>query len=521
VTIRYDSAPNKGKARVEKKQKDYASPGLHILHEALDLMPGQFSKALRADLGGGLKEVLPPKPCHDPSVPILILTKICTNEEETNGCLKDAAYAVSTLKKQADEAERQAKKAAAQELVLPEEHDLDAAVAALRRTTYQQISEMRSLGQPPARLLKAAEATSLLLFGGGKERHQASPTGSHHRRIVEVANTSNPVWVAFLKDVLSVGVDNFRQLFEEFDKDAVTSELIARIEPIVKSKDFQPPAFQKGDQKSSITLLRPLVAWINAVYKYHRAAVGQRKSTMSRSHSNAGSGVASEFTVTMTRSSKIWETPRPLIVVALVRYPGVKDVETKFQEAKQHLLKEGADAVVAREGSNLEGGGARILLENGLADARERRGLLEDERQVMESISSEKAQILFEMRKCNTAYPGDLLCAGGLLDLVRGSIVCTTEEQVRNIFDAAMNFTIKDDGCQVVRIKNGFHTPAVGGYCDLKLFLFIAKDEYIFGGRPNKCYHICELQVHLQSFLDCKQYTHLPYQADRGDFDPG
>mmetsp|Transcript_27782 Transcript_27782/g.79587 ORF Transcript_27782/g.79587 Transcript_27782/m.79587 type:complete len:85 (-) Transcript_27782:19-273(-) len=83
-----------------------------------------------------------------------------------------------------------------------------------------------------------------------------------------------------------------------------------------------------------------------------------------------------------------------------------------------------------------------------------------------------------------------------------------------------MTLTIKDHGCEVVRIKNGFHTPAVGGYCDLKLFLFIAREVNTGFRKDSKCYHVCELQVHMQSFLDCKQYTHLPYQADRGDFDP-
>lgn len=118
-------------------------------------------------------------------------------------------------------------------------------------------------------------------------------------------------------------------------------------------------------------------------------------------------------------------------------------------------------------------------------------------------------------------------------------------------------------------MKNGFHSPAAGGYCDLKqkpqqipsgvglhvpvfcieleqlrLFLLIAHDKPQDGAMvgskavrtnfSNQCglcavggisfviwlscpiilrqvCHICELQVHLKQFLACKKYTHLPY----------
>merc|ERR1711948_83413 len=84
---------------------------------------------------------------------------------------------------------------------------------------------------------------------------------------------------------------------------------------------------------------------------------------------------------------------------------------------------------------------------------------------------SENAELLFDVRKSQTGNKDDLLCAGGLLDMVRGSITCTTEDEVAKVYGEARKLTVEKDGAEVVRVKNGFHTPAVGGYCDLKLFL--------------------------------------------------
>merc|ERR1711879_58421 len=126
----------------------------------------------------------------------------------------------------------------------------------------------------------------------------------------------------------------------------------------------------------------------------------------------------------------------------------------------------------------------------------------------------DQLQVLADIRRCRTHNSLDLYCCGGVLDLVRGSIECNTEEEVKLIYDLAVGLKVEEDGAEVVRVKNGFHTPAVGGYCDLKLFLQIAKDC----GSSRIC-HICELQVHLQSFLARKKYTHMPYVIDRGDFD--
>jgi len=507
--IKYETAPNKGKARVETKQKDYASPGLHILHEALDLLPGCFAKVLRADLGASLKEALPNRPAEvTAAAPILIVGELAPLAAVPSTALSTALYAVTTLKKQADEAERQAKEAAANGQTLPEAEELEKTLNALRRTTFAQLTEMRALGNPPPRILKAAEAASVLLSGASKKAGRRASSSADAAPMPQGSSSpSVSTWGAFAQDVLSIGVDAFRKLFEDFDKDSVTGDMIAKLEPIVKNKDFQPQAFNKAENKSGISLLRPLASWIHAVYTYYQAA-RQKGLALSRSFS---------FSTAANGEVEV-QVVRPSIIVALIRYPGATD--EMFEEHRAKLLEAGADAVVGRRNGELEGGGARQLLAEGLNAARLARGLPEEPLPPTGSISSERAQILFEMRKCNSAYSGDLLCAGGLLDLVRGSIVCTQEDQVRAVFNKAMTLTIKDHGCEVVRIKNGFHTPAVGGYCDLKLFLFIAREVNTGFRKDSKCYHVCELQVHMQSFLDCKQYTHLPYQADRGDFDP-
>lgn len=128
-------------------------------------------------------------------------------------------------------------------------------------------------------------------------------------------------------------------------------------------------------------------------------------------------------------------------------------------------------------------------------------------------VSSEKAQLLFEILKGRTLNSDDLYCAGGLLDLVRGSITCNTEEEVKKVYEAAISLTVENDMAEVVRVKNGFRTPAVGGYCDLKLFVMVVHHH-------ERVHHICELQVHMKDFLECKRFTHMPYVIDRGDYDP-
>ncbi|CAK0836860.1 unnamed protein product, partial [Prorocentrum cordatum] len=231
---------------------------------------------------------------------------------------------------------------------------------------------------------------------------------------------------------------------------------------------------------------------------------------------------------------------RQAAVVVFLR-AGREDEQSAVEEAEQTLRANGVDAVVVHRGSTITPNEARDKLDLVYREAQEKRGLRVLPRP---QLDPRKVQLLFETRKCRTGDMDDLLCCGGCLDLVRGSITCTTEEEVQQLFSNALRLTIEHDNAEVVRIKNGFHTPAIGGYCDLKLFLLIVADtrqprgrsrssDSLAGqppsrpGRPdegadnvasNVC-HICELQVHLKDFLECKKYTHMPYCIDRGDFD--
>jgi len=189
--------------------------------------------------------------------------------------------------------------------------------------------------------------------------------------------------------------------------------------------------------------------------------------------------------------------------------------EEVIAKARDALLEAGAGAVVFTH-MGLEGSAmARRLLTEGLQQMRLRSEADEDESTYVHPFS-EKSQVTFDIRKSRTGDSSDLYCTGGLLDLVRGSLTCHTEEEVEQVYHLARNLTVENDRATVVRVKNGFHTPAIGGYSDLKLFLLIAYDEE---ASKTKVCHICELQLHLKKFLDCKRFTHMPYVIDRGDFD--
>lgn len=495
-SVEFNSAPNKGRSRVETKQKDYASPGLTLLHEALDLMPGCFRCVLRADLGR-VHEVPGDPKYRTTAAAVLVLGLLAPAGQPQS--LETAVTAVKDVSALA----RATAKAAAEgkpeddPLVACEEarEAMDAAVQSLRNLKRNHMQEIRSwMGgpgvHPPTRALLAFEAVCALL--GLMPSHGAEPKSPS-------SAGSADCWSSFVEEFLPSGqpdLEPLAQQLAEFNMDSISDDAIALIEPAVKNKDFQPQQVQKSPGGA---VCGPLCSWVHAVYKYHEASQVLRSTVKGL----AGLGAGPDAKVA-----------RPLVLVALLWEEEATEEDAAAAEAR--LRETGADAVVWQHAHLLEGGGARRLLIEGLSKARASRGLAE-ELVPPSNISSETAQVLFDIRKSKTGNTNDLLCAGGLLDLVRGSLVCETEEEVRNIYDYAMGFTIKDDGCQVVRVKNGFQTPGAGGYADLKLFLYIARDAQD-GEAP--VYHICELQAHLKAFLDCKKYTHLPYEIDRGDFDP-
>lgn len=218
---------------------------------------------------------------------------------------------------------------------------------------------------------------------------------------------------------------------------------------------------------------------------------------------------------------------QPPLVGLPLDQEGSESPKDEKKVTEESLLGAGAAGVVFVDGRVDGSVQARRILLGGLREIRNRKneqkpeGLWDEEdKGTFINPFSEKAQVLFDIRKSRTGDSSDLLCTGGCLDLVRGSLTCNTEEEFEEIYNLAMSLTVENDHATVVRVKNGFHSPAAGGYCDLKLFLLIAHDKPEDGAIVgSKVCHICELQVHLKQFLACKKYTHLPYVIDRGDFD--
>merc|ERR1712046_239868 len=128
-----------------------------------------------------------------------------------------------------------------------------------------------------------------------------------------------------------------------------------------------------------------------------------------------------------------------------------------FEEESRILKECGADAVQLMDGP-LEVPNVRQKLEIALRDAYANRGLAEPRIETVKNV--DQLHLAFEIRKSRTKCRNDLLCAGGLLDLVRGSIVCTTEAEVKKVYEAALRLSVQHDSAEVVRVKNGFNTPA-------------------------------------------------------------
>eukprot|EP00434_Breviolum_minutum_P018674 symbB.v1.2.016477.t1/scaffold1252.1/size200744/25 len=118
------------------------------------------------------------------------------------------------------------------------------------------------------------------------------------------------------------------------------------------------------------------------------------------------------------------------------------------ERVEEALLAAGASSVVFID-RRIDGSAeARRILLGGLRQIRNRKdeqpdGIWDDEdKDTFLNSFSEKAQVLFDIRKCRTGDSCDLLCTGGCLDLVRGSLTCTTEEALEGWCLAPIPVTI-------------------------------------------------------------------------------
>jgi len=290
---------------------------------------------------------------------------------------------------------------------------------------------------------------------------------------------------------------DFLQEIKAFDAKVIPDETLKEVDELIALPFFNPETMAK-----KVKVAGELASWVINCVRYHKVYV-----KISPPMAKDGNG-------------EDHPPPRPPpVVVVLLRGEG----PVQAAEAQERLRASGADAVVLQDGP-LEGGetgNVRDLLARGLTEAWSNSGLSKVASQkdlIPQRPSPQRAELLFDARKCKTGNMEDLMCAGGLLDLVRGSITCSTEQEVKEIYTLALGFTVEHDRAEVLRVKNCFHTPGQGGYCDLKMFMRIADGGGSKDG-GDVVWHICELQVHLERFLAKKKYTHMPYVIGRGDFD--
>ena len=113
------------------------------------------------------------------------------------------------------------------------------------------------------------------------------------------------------------------------------------------------------------------------------------------------------------------------------------------------------------------------------------------------------------VEKAVNEYGGDY---GKLVDVVRGSIVVDTEDQLEAVAGALMDATATS--YRVVRLKNRFKHPLFNGYRDA-LYSIAVRVEVAGEG---EVWHVCEVQLHLAAVLAHKEQSHGYYEFFRGYF---
>jgi ankyrin repeat protein len=121
----------------------------------------------------------------------------------------------------------------------------------------------------------------------------------------------------------------------------------------------------------------------------------------------------------------------------------------------------------------------------------------------------EKAKEMLEL-KCGESMQ-DRMCAGGVLDLCRASVVFADEAGMAEGFKRIMEC----ENLEPVRVKNGFHASVnaarAHGYRDVKICskVTLPSQERAL---------ICEIQLILEPLLKLKKYQHECYNVTRGDY---
>ena len=94
-----------------------------------------------------------------------------------------------------------------------------------------------------------------------------------------------------------------------------------------------------------------------------------------------------------------------------------------------------------------------------------------------------------------------------LFDVVRGSVLCETEDAIVRLFRAIE----ANPNIEIVRVKNRFNPPLFNGYRDILMNVAV---------KVKNVSHLCELQIHLKAIKDSEPMhkSHLTYEFFRSFF---
>ncbi|CAE7355046.1 Cbwd1 [Symbiodinium sp. CCMP2592] len=153
----------------------------------------------------------------------------------------------------------------------------------------------------------------------------------------------------------------------------------------------------------------------------------------------------------------------------------------------EELMKSaGADAVIVIDHALDGSADARRLLLRGLRQVRKsitQDTMEEDDvwgaEEAFLNPFSERAQVLFDIRKCRTGDSTDLLCTGGLLDLVRGSLTCSTEEERNSLVVSSAMAPLNSPGPIPVTIIAGSFGVGKTTACNQLLHLLASQERSV------------------------------------------
>ena len=140
-----------------------------------------------------------------------------------------------------------------------------AANKAASALTKSAITELKSFKSPAPAVVKVAEAV-VILFQEPVAKKKDEKTGK----------MALDYWGAAK---LLMGGGDFQKMCMEFDKDGMTAELIAKVEPYIKDEEFN-EAFVSGKSQAAGSMC----AWVCAMYSYYQAMliVGPKKAGLEK-----------------------------------------------------------------------------------------------------------------------------------------------------------------------------------------------------------------------------------------------